>query len=245
MKGLTLRRIQLVLPLMIIGAFLVVVSDASAQTTRRRSTPIPAPTATPSGTDAMVISRADEFPDENSRAIPPDPNDVKGVDAASLLTLEQLGNRIKNLEAGSRTVPKADSDEKQKRLLLNLDILTRAEQRSESLRKQVFEMIEKENSVKTKLDSLEWDLRPEVIERSTALIGSLRPEELRASRKKSLESERVNLTVLLTEIQRTRALLEISLQRSDQLVEKLRNKFEKEIDTALEDDPSNNPPSDQ
>ena len=191
----------------------------------------------------MVISRADEFPDENSRAIPPDPNEVKttGVDAASLLTLEQLGNRIKNLEAGNKNVAKADPDEKQKRLLLNLDILTRAEQRSESLRKQVFEMLEKENAVKTKLDSLEWDLRPEVIERSTALIGSLRPEELRASRKKSLESERVNLQALLTEIQRARATLDQSLQRADALVEKLRNKFEKEIDTALEDDPNDRP----
>ena len=102
-------------------------------------------------------------------------------------------------------------------------------------------MLEKENAVKTKLDSLEWDLRPEVIERSTALIGSLRPEELRASRKKSLESERVNLQALLTEIQRARATLDQSLQRADALVEKLRNKFEKEIDTALEDDPNDRP----
>jgi hypothetical protein len=244
MKGLLLKGVRLALPLMLFGALFVVASDASAQGSRRRtSTPIPAPTATPGG-EPMVISRADEFPDENSRAIPPDPNDVRGVDAASLLTLEQLGNRIKNLEAGKNVVPKADPDEKQKRLLLNLDILTRAEQRSESLRKQVFEMLEKENSVKTKLDSLEYDLRPEVIERSTALIGSLRPEEIRASRRKSLESERANLQILLTQIQQNRVILESGLQRSDLLVEKLRTKFEKEIDTALEDEPDDRP-SDQ
>lgn len=241
MKCHVLKGIRLVLPLMLFGALFVAASDASAQGTRRRtSIPIPAPTATPGG-EPMVISRADEFPDENSRAIPPDPNEVRGVDPASLVTLEQLGNRIKNLEAGRNIVPKSDPDEKQKRLLLNLDILTRAEQRSESLRKQVFEMLEKENSVKTKLDSLEWDLRPEVIERSTALIGSLRPEELRASRRKSLESERINLQALLTEIQRSRAILDISLQRADMLVEKLRTKFEKEIDTALEDEPNDRP----
>jgi hypothetical protein len=89
------------------------------------------------------------------------------------------------------------------------------------------------------LDSLEYDLRPEVIETSTAMVGSLRPEEIRASRKKSLESERANLQYLLTEIQRNRGSLEISLQRSDALIEKLRAKLEKEIDTALEDDPNN------
>jgi predicted nucleic acid-binding Zn-ribbon protein len=218
----------------------------SGQTNRRRrtSTPIPAPTATPLTSEPQVISRADEFPDANSQAIPPDPNEIRpgsGADTVSVGTLEELGNRIKNLEAARNAKP-VDPDEKQKRLLLNLDILTRAESRSESLRKQVFEMIEKENTVKTKIDSLQYDLRPEVIERSTAMVGSLRPEEIRESRKKSLESERLNLQNLLTEIQRTRSSLEISLQRADALVEKLRAKFEKEIDSALEDDSDNSRP---
>ncbi len=248
MRDVLLRRIQLVVSVLVFFAFVAAVADMSGQTNRRRrtSTPIPAPTATPVTSEPLVISRADEFPDENSRAIPPDPNEIKqgsGADTASVGTLEELGNRIKNLEA-ARNEKAVDPDEKQKRLLLNLDILTRAEGRSESLRKQVFEMIEKENAVKTKLDSLEYDLRPEVIERSTSMVGSLRPEEIRASRKKSLESERANLQSLLTEIQRTRSSLEISLQRADALVEKLRAKFEKEIDSALDDDSDDRRPED-
>lgn len=240
MRDLDLRGIRLILPLIVFGACLFAVVEIDAQNTRRRtSTPIPAPTATPSTSEPMIISRADEFPDENPQAIPPDPNARPTVDAASLVTLEELGNRIKNLEAGQKVEKVVDPDEKQKRVLLNLDILTRAEQRSESLRKQVFEMIEKENAVKTKLDTLDYDLRPEVIERSTALIGSLRPEEIRASRRKSLEAERTNLQSLLNEIQRTRAVLDINLQRSDALVEKLRLRFEKEIDAALAEDPEN------
>lgn len=214
----------------------------SAQSTRRtrKATPIPAPTATPQTSEPLIISRAEDFPDENSQAIPPDPNaerPVAGADAANLQTLEDLGRRIRNLEA----TRKPDPDEKQKRLLLNLDILTRAEQRAESLRKQLFEMIEKENATKTKLDSLEYELRPEVIERSTAMVGSLRPEEIRASRRKSLESERANLQTLLTEIQRNRTAVDLNLQRADALVERLRVKLEKEIDTALDDEPENRP----
>ena len=232
-------RLHLMVPVLIVIAF-VATANVSAQTTRRRaSTPIPAPTATPTS-EPLIISRADEFPDENSIAIPPDPNEVRpvvGADTSNLATLEELGNRIKNLEAG-RGVPPPDPDGKSKRLLLNLDILTRAEQRSEGLRKQVFEMIEKENAVRTKIDSLDYDLRPEMVDRSVAFVGSLRPEEIRASRRKSLESERTNLQSLLTEIQRTRATLEVSLQRADSLVEKLRTKFEKEIDSALEEDPA-------
>ena len=217
--------------------------DASAQTNRQRAIPIPAPTATPIS-EPEIISRADQFPDENSnsssRAIPPDPN--AGADSANVVSLEELGRRIKNLEAGTSAASsrKPDPDEKQKRLLLNLDILTRAEQRSESLRKQVFDMMEKESNIRTRLDSLEYDLRPEMIERNAAMVGTLRPEEIRDSRKKSLQSEKTNLQNLLTQIQNTRASLEISLARADELVEKLRLKFEKEIDTALEDNPDNN-----
>ena len=236
------RPMVLILPGLMLAAS-IAAADVSGQTNRRRAIPIPAPTATPF-TEPQIISRADEFPDENSRAIPPDPSDVKpGADPANVVSLEELGRRIKNLEAGASaaaTPPKRDPDEKQKRLLLNLDILARAEQRSESLRKQVFDMMEKENNIKTRIDSLEYDLRPEMIERNAAMVGTLRPEEIRDSRRKSLQSEKTNLQNLLVEIQRTRATLEISLARADEMVEKLRAKFEKEIDTALEDNPENN-----
>jgi len=240
MKCASLPKIQLVV---FVCVALIAVIDVSGQTNRRRSTPIPAPTATPVSNEPMVISRADEFPDENSRAVPPDPNEQRttGADRNSVSTLEDLGNRIKNLEAarGVQVAAKPDPDEKQKRLLLNLDILSRAEQRSEGLRKQVFDMMEKENTIKTRIDSLEYDLRPEMIERNAAMVGTLRPEEIRESRKKSLQSEKTNLQNLLVEVQRTRASLEISLQRADALVEKLRDKFEKEIDTSLAEDPDN------
>jgi len=73
-----------------------------------------------------------------------------------------------------------------------------------------------------------------------AFAGSLRPEELRNMRRKNLEIERTNLQSLLTEIQRTKANLDQNVQRADILVEKLRNKLEKEIDDALVDDPEKN-----
>ena len=226
----------------VLAAVLVLSGVTDAQTNRRKSIPIPAPTATPSS-EPLIISRAEDFPDENSRAIPPDPNESKtGADRTSVQSLEELGNRIRNLEAATtQTRSKPDPDEKQKRLLLNIDILTKAEQRSEGLRKQLFELMEKETAIRTKIDSLDYNLRPEAIERTTAITGSMRPEELRASRQKSLESEKANLQKLLVEIDKSKASLEISLQRADALVEKLRTKLEKEIDAALVDEPDNDP----
>ena len=226
----------------VLAAVLVLSGVTDAQTNRRKSIPIPAPTATPSS-EPLIISRAEDFPDENSRAIPPDPNESKtGADRTSVQSLEELGNRIRNLEAATtQTRSKPDPDEKQKRLLLNIDILTKAEQRSEGLRKQLFELMEKDGAIRTKIDSLDYNLRPEAIERTTAITGSLRPEELRSSRQKSLESEKANLQKLLVEIDKSKASLEISLQRADALVEKLRTKLEKEIDAALVDEPEDKP----
>jgi len=230
------RKFSRILPVAALSLILIAVIGADAQTKRpeRRSTPIPSPT--PTTNEPLIISRAEDFPDENSQtetagttqqvAIPipaPTPDS----------TIEDLRSRIGTFESGSKN----DYDAKQKRLLLNLDILTRAEQRSESLRKQMFEMAEKEAAIRTKLDSLENDIRPEMIERAVAFAGTTRPEELRAARKRNLEAERNNLQNLLNEIQKTRANLDQNVIKADALVEKLRQKLEKDIDDALVDDP--------
>jgi hypothetical protein len=97
-------------------------------------------------------------------------------------------------------------------------------------------MIEKENTIRGRMDQIDNDLRPESIDRSLAMTGSLRPEELREQRRRSLGLEKTNLQVLLTEVQKNRANLELNLQRSDALVERLRVRLEKEIDAALTED---------
>jgi hypothetical protein len=150
--------------------------------------------------------------------------------------LAAMSERIRQLESGMKN----GYDEKQKRLLLNLDILTKAEQRSESLRKQRFELVEKESTIRTRLDQIESDIRPETIERGVALMGTLRPEELREARRKSLDTERRNLQSLLVEVQANRAALEQTVVKADQLVEKLRTKMESDIDKALDDDSKDN-----
>ncbi|MFT3745628.1 MAG: hypothetical protein QM785_15240 [Pyrinomonadaceae bacterium] len=102
-------------------------------------------------------------------------------------------------------------------------------------------MIEKENSVKSRLDQIDVEIRPENIERTLRLAGSMKPEEVRESRRKSLEAERGNLQSLLSEIQNTKSTINLNLQRSDAIVEKIRLKLEKDIDDSFlkDDDPQN------
>ena len=185
------------------------------------------PTPTPTPRDAEVISRADDFPMDDARIyLPANPQATPEPKSDPTAALEE---RIRSLESEKRDDPEA----KQRRLLLNLDILTRAEQRVEALRKQLFEMIEKENSIQMRLDSIALDARPEMIERTIATMGSLRPEELREARAKQLAAEQANLQNLLTEVQRNRANLENSILRAEDMVERIRVKLEREIDDAL------------
>jgi len=225
--------------LSIVAAILSVVvlftAGADAQSTRKRQAVRPIPAATPPAGDAEVIKRADDpvpqmvFVDPQSmqKSEPQPPDD-------SAQKIKDLNARIKKLEANRTN----EYDEKQKRLMLNLDILTRAEQRSEGLRKQLFEMIEKENTIKSRIDQIETDSRPEIINRAATFSGSMKPEEVRELRKRSLDAEKQNLLAFLTEVQSTRANLTANVQRSDAMVEKLRAKLEKDIDESfLKDDP--------
>ena len=215
-----------------LGASLVVglLSVSAGAQVKQKAKPLATPL--PILTGAEIVSRASEdyiepSPAEKAAEKPPE---KKPVTTSAKIT--DLTDRIKKLETGQSSA----YDEKQKRLLLNLDILTRAEQRSESLRKQLFEMIEKESALKTRLEQIELDMRPEAIERTLQLAGSMKPEEIRDNRRKSLVAERSNVQSLLIHVQGTRNILDLSLQRADQMVEKLRLKLEKDIDNALKDD---------
>jgi len=146
-----------------------------------------------------------------------------------------MQSRIKKLE----NTKSADEGERQKRLLTNLDILSKAEQRSDELRKQRFDLMEKENSIQLRLDQIDIDSRPEMIERSVAVSGgSMRPEEVRDAKLKSFQTEKQSLQNLLTEVRATRNSVELSLQRSEAMAEKLRTALEKEIDSLDPDHPN-------
>ncbi|MGI8813182.1 MAG: hypothetical protein ACR2IH_11755 [Pyrinomonadaceae bacterium] len=239
MKTITAHLKKVIVILLAVAAVFVSATDVSAQRKRKRpAKPAPVyPTIQPQG-EPLIISRAEDFPDENG-AVP-----VPAQTTNASLSADSSGRSIEDLRARLTLLESSkskDSNQKQKNLLLYLDILTKAEQRGESLRKQEFEMIEKEGSIKSRLDGIEIDIRPESIEKNVALAGSLRPEELRDARQRSLAAERANLQNLLIQVQRIRASLELNLAKADDLVDRMRSRLEKDIDDALADDPGKKP----
>ena len=241
-KMISTKKLAKILALLVC-AFLIV-GAASGQTKKKkkkRSTvrrPTAVKTVPQQSGDATVVSRADQYQDGSSQIIQPTLSlaDTQGLPDETAQRLKDLQSRIKKLESMQAADKKSTYEERQKLLLTNLDILTKAEQRSESLRKQRFEMVDKENSIRSRLDQIEVEIRPEMIERSIATVGSLRPEELREAKRKSLDNERRNLQNLLSDVVSARTNLDADILRSDALVEKLRARLEKDIDDSLNSD---------
>lgn len=212
--------------------FVCCAAGSSIFAQNRNSKPSPTPI-----TEPEIISRAGDYDSNQTNIVTS--GTTTNVTADSIeneqlkVRIKELKEKIKALE-GSRQPSEVDNPDK--KLLLSLDILSRAESRAETLRKQLFEVSEKENSLKTRIEQINYEMEPAMLERNTALAGSLRPEDLRDARKKSLQAEKDNLETLLSQIETNRLTLELSVQRADAMVEKIRLKFEKEIDRTLSDE---------
>jgi len=128
----------------------------------------------------------------------------------------------------------ADSKERLKRISTNFDLLTRAEERAEVLRKQLIELIEKETSFKMRLAQLDEDMRPENIERTLSTYGTTRTVELRETRRRVLENEKRGVESLLQITTQSRLRLEEDVRQADQLVSKLRTRLFPLIDREIE-----------
>jgi len=175
MRSIRIRRTILSVVLLLPALF---VSFADAQTTTRkkkpRTTAVSIPPVSQPATDPIIVSRASDYQNaDNGAVVSTDNTNTAAVETKRDRQLADLSARIKQLESELKN----GYDEKQKRLLLNLDILTKAEQRSESLRKQRFDLIDKENQIQSRLDQIEIDRVPLVITKRGRAIARVVPME--------------------------------------------------------------------
>jgi hypothetical protein len=176
------------------------------------------------------------------RAAPQEQSPVSADSIANELgllrkSLQTLNARLQVISDGllapdSRS--EADSKERLKRISTNFDLLTRAEERAEILRKQLIELIEKETQFKMRLAQLEEDIRPENIERTLSTYGTTRTVEIRETRRRVLENEKRGVESLLQITSQSRLRLEEDVRQADQLVSKLRQRLFPVIDREIE-----------
>jgi len=77
-----------------------------------------------------------------------------------------------------------------------------------------------------KLELIEFAIRPENIESSTAGYGSTRPEQAREARKKQLEGERTRVQAQLKLVENSKTRLETAVANADSEVDLLRAKIQ-------------------
>jgi len=210
------------------------VGDAGAQRRTRRSEPritnppIKAPTSQEIG-EPKIISTADESSEATERAIGSVASKKSGkARSAPLSEEEQMRETIDNLSNQvTQLTEKLNEMQEQQRALLEMERLSRAEQRAENLRAQLRDVEAKEADLQSRLEQVEFALLPENIERAMASFGSTRPEEAREYRRKQLVSEQGRLTSQLRRMATSRVRLEAAIANADRGVDLLRERLEK------------------
>jgi predicted nucleic acid-binding Zn-ribbon protein len=238
-----LRQMMLTLvALLVVGLCFI---DASAQRTRnKRSRRItnPAPTSTSTtpiaqptpriDSDVRIISTADDPPVDNttdeeqppvttrrtsrSRTTPAPDSDTE----STRHTVNRLSRQVDKL------TDKINQIEGQQRALVDLERLSRAEQRAEGFRAQLRDVQAKEADLQSRFEQIEYDLKPENIERSASFYGTTRPEDVRDARRRQLENEKSRVQSQLTLLQTSRIRLESAIALADTEVERLRARLD-------------------
>ena len=178
-----------------------------------------APTAT--GDDVKIISQADgtQDPEQSTpakKAVVPTNTNEKEEMQQTITTLSNQVNRLND---------KLSSMQEDDRYQLDMERLTRAEQRAEQLRSQLMDVQGKIADFESKLEQIDYALRPENIESAQAGYGSTRPEQARDARKKQLESEKSRVQAQLKLAESSRNRLETAVANADSEVDLLRAKL--------------------
>ena len=238
MQNRLLRQTAFLLGLIVLISLCMV--DASAQSRRRRrsrrvtrkvvrpvvTNPAIAPPGseqTPGSDSEKIISTADQATTETEPATEAGPLKKSAAkpagDADMQRTINQLSNQVDRLNDKLTQMQQND------RTLIDMERLTRAEQRAESLRTQQVDVESKLADAQAKLEQIEYQLRPENIERASG-YGTVHPEEARDARRRQLESERNRLLAQVKILETSRDRLAQSLVSADAEVDSLRRKIE-------------------
>jgi uncharacterized phage infection (PIP) family protein YhgE len=150
---------------------------------------------------------------------PPKKTAKPATDADMQQTINRLSNQVDRLNDKLTQMQQND------RTLIDMERLTRAEQRAESLRAQQVDVESKLADLQAKLEQVEFQLRPENIERAGG-FGTVHPEEARDARRRQLEGERTRILAQIKILETSRNRLEASLVTADAEVDSLRHKIE-------------------
>ena len=192
--------------------FLLVDSSAQKRRRRRRSTAprIENPAIyQPSPSDNTNSSGDTGTGDPNAN------RPAEAQDPVRVLTnqVDKLTDKITQMEESQRS-------------LVDLERLSRAESRSAALRAELRDVQAKEADLEAKAEQVDYDLKPENIERATAGYGTTHPEDAREQRRRQLENEKQRLRKQLDQLAISHTRLDEAIATSDAEIDRLHKKLD-------------------
>jgi hypothetical protein len=197
-----------------------------------------APPATEDTTtgDVKIISTAD------STQEPTQPTSSKKAKTPATPEQEEMHQTITTLSNQvNKLTDKLTQMQDDDRYQLDMERLTRAEQRAEQLRSQLIDTQSKIADFESRLEQLDYALKPENVERATQGYGTVHPEEAREARKRQLESERGRVQAQLRLAESSKTRLETAVSNADAEVDHLRlklNQRREQMDAAPAETPA-------
>lgn len=227
-KYLVRKFVTCAVALFLIAGFLLV--NSSAQKSRRKRK-----TSAPRITNPAISQPTPvDDPNANSSGDTSNSNNSAGAAAteedpqAMKKTIHTLSNQVDKL------TDKINQMEESQKSLVDLERLSRAEQRSSALHTELSTVQAKQAELEARAEDIDYALKPENIERSTAGYGTTRPEELREQRRKQLESERERVRKQLDQLAASQTRLEQAIATSDAEVDRLRKKLDAADEAAIQ-----------
>jgi len=207
--------------------------DVGAQRRRRRHRPSapritnpaiaqPSPSESGSYDPATGADTQTSNPEQKTN----DPNEMRRTIRTLSSQVDKLNEKLSQMEESQRS-------------LVDLERLTRAEQRAESLRAQLSDVQAKETQVQGRADDIDYALQPASIERAVAMYGTTHPEEAREQRRKQLEGEKAKVRAQLDTLGQSRTRLETAIAAADLEVDRLREKLDAADAAAIQNAKTN------
>jgi DNA repair exonuclease SbcCD ATPase subunit len=180
----------------------------------------------PGADSERIISTADATPadtEQTTGSTQPKTGKLpakKNVNDADMQdTIKALSNQVDKLN------DKLSQMQENDRSVIDMERLTRAEQRAEGLRTQQIDVESKLADLQARLEQTEYMLKPENIERASG-FGTVHPEEAREARRRQLETEKKSMQAQIRILENSRARLETAVNTADAEVDALRRRLE-------------------
>src|SRR5258706_10027905 len=228
----SIRQIAIVLlALFVIAGVSLVDSNAQRRKRKRRSRPSAARITNPAIYEPSPSDNANS--NTSSDAANNSENTNANTQSQDQQTIRSLSSQV------DRLTEKISQMDEAQRSLVDLERLSRAEQRASALRTELRDVQSKESDLQARAEDLDYALKPENIERSIAGYGTTHPEELREQRRKQLESEKERVRKQLAQLSASRAQLELAIASADVEVERLHKRLDASDAAAIQNAKTN------